>query len=48
MGRYYEKVSSYTRKVRDDSDDDDCDCEDSTDDDVDCFDVDTENIHVGW
>ena len=47
MGRYYEKVSSYTRKVRDDSDDD-CDCEDSTDDNVDCFDVDTENIHVGW
>jgi hypothetical protein len=45
MGRYYEKVSSYTRKVRSK----DCDCEDdSSDDDIECFDVKTDNLEIGW
>jgi hypothetical protein len=43
MGRYYEKVNSYTRKVR--SKDNECN---SSDDDDNCFEVNTDNIKVGW
>jgi hypothetical protein len=44
MGRYYQKVKSYTRKVRDYDDDED----DDSSDDIDCFDVKTDNLEIGW
>lgn len=45
MGRYYEKVNSYTRKVR--SKDNECNSSDDSEDNN-CFEVNTDNIKVGW
>jgi hypothetical protein len=45
MGRFYNRVSGYSRKNP-------CECDDSDDDDVQeidlCDDVDAEKIHIGW
>jgi hypothetical protein len=46
MGRYYQKVKSYTRKVKTEVEESDCDRDCSKD--VECFDVKTDNLKVGW